>query len=319
MSATRPTRPQWGDVSRDGMIGMALHQGLFDRDGRVLEKVNRLVESGAAALDAGSETRAAIAFVKALGLLEVREPAARFEEFAKAFSAVGDGLLRVGRLESAQAAANQALALDRSSVSAFGLQAEIFVAGGRAADALGHYHVALQVDPKAKDLGERKGDAHAALQQRPEAVRAYMQAVTLDPDDVDGYARILALSPEDAELWVRKGDAHRRRNEPDEAQSAFDRALRIDSDRKDALEGKARTYLAVDEPQRALRCLDRVIQIDPYDSDAWRLRGDVLAAAKQKDRKSTRLNSSHITISYAVFCLKKKNNKQHKQQPKTTT
>src|SRR5437773_9692395 len=26
-----------------------------------------------------------------------------------------------------------------------------------------------------------------------------------------------------------------------------------------------------------------------------------------EDRKSTRLNSSHITISYAVFCLKKKN------------
>src|SRR5437667_7169676 len=27
-----------------------------------------------------------------------------------------------------------------------------------------------------------------------------------------------------------------------------------------------------------------------------------------QDRKSTRLNSSHITISYAVFCLKKKKN-----------
>src|SRR5690625_6211674 len=26
-----------------------------------------------------------------------------------------------------------------------------------------------------------------------------------------------------------------------------------------------------------------------------------------KDRKSTRLNSSHVAISYAVFCLKKKN------------
>src|SRR5256885_9133196 len=26
------------------------------------------------------------------------------------------------------------------------------------------------------------------------------------------------------------------------------------------------------------------------------------------DRKSTRLNSSHLVISYAVFCLKKKNN-----------
>src|SRR5437867_13120798 len=29
----------------------------------------------------------------------------------------------------------------------------------------------------------------------------------------------------------------------------------------------------------------------------------------KKDRKSTRLNSSHRTISYAVFCLKKKKNK----------
>src|SRR5690606_41026640 len=27
-----------------------------------------------------------------------------------------------------------------------------------------------------------------------------------------------------------------------------------------------------------------------------------------EDRKSTRLNSSHVKISYAVFCLKKKNN-----------
>src|SRR5947207_10349028 len=30
------------------------------------------------------------------------------------------------------------------------------------------------------------------------------------------------------------------------------------------------------------------------------------------DRKSTRLNSSHTVISYAVFCLKKKTDKHHK-------
>src|SRR5207253_11295396 len=30
---------------------------------------------------------------------------------------------------------------------------------------------------------------------------------------------------------------------------------------------------------------------------------------EQVDRKSTRLNSSHVAISYAVFCLKKKKNK----------
>src|SRR5439155_14206999 len=31
-----------------------------------------------------------------------------------------------------------------------------------------------------------------------------------------------------------------------------------------------------------------------------------------RDRKSTRLNSSHVAISYAVFCLKKKNKKYNK-------
>src|SRR5256885_9541528 len=31
-------------------------------------------------------------------------------------------------------------------------------------------------------------------------------------------------------------------------------------------------------------------------------------ARRQEDRKSTRLNSSHLVISYAVFCLKKKKN-----------
>src|SRR5260221_7837362 len=30
------------------------------------------------------------------------------------------------------------------------------------------------------------------------------------------------------------------------------------------------------------------------------------------DRKSTRLNSSHTVISYAVFCLKKKNRRRHR-------
>src|SRR5690606_39583545 len=32
------------------------------------------------------------------------------------------------------------------------------------------------------------------------------------------------------------------------------------------------------------------------------------------DRKSTRLNSSHVKISYAVFCLKKKNNYKEKKE-----
>src|SRR5207248_3632350 len=39
--------------------------------------------------------------------------------------------------------------------------------------------------------------------------------------------------------------------------------------------------------------------------------GDLPETLLARDRKSTRLNSSHRTISYAVFCLKKKKNNNH--------
>src|SRR5437660_8151282 len=38
--------------------------------------------------------------------------------------------------------------------------------------------------------------------------------------------------------------------------------------------------------------------------------------ADDLDRKSTRLNSSHVAISYAVFCLKKKKKKKKKKKQK---
>src|SRR5437773_3361852 len=45
---------------------------------------------------------------------------------------------------------------------------------------------------------------------------------------------------------------------------------------------------------------------DLFVTRATELGADVLVQSANRDRKSTRLNSSHITISYAVFCLKKK-------------
>src|SRR2546426_2604159 len=39
---------------------------------------------------------------------------------------------------------------------------------------------------------------------------------------------------------------------------------------------------------------------------APQVEGPALAVGRLPDRKSTRLNSSHLVISYAVFCLKKK-------------
>src|SRR3712207_6875451 len=51
---------------------------------------------------------------------------------------------------------------------------------------------------------------------------------------------------------------------------------------------------------------DRPLQLTPRELSVL----TALARRQGADRKSTRLNSSHANISYAVFCLKKKNNRQ---------
>src|SRR5690554_7581171 len=52
-----------------------------------------------------------------------------------------------------------------------------------------------------------------------------------------------------------------------------------------------------------------VLTLFAFSSENWRRPKDEVSALMKLfiiDRKSTRLNSSHVRISYAVFCLKKK-------------
>src|SRR3989442_10914295 len=66
----------------------------------------------------------------------------------------------------------------------------------------------------------------------------------------------------------------------------------------------------VDEAPRA-RFL-ATIPLGRFSSRCWARCARARAAhARAGDRKSTRLNSSHVRISYAVFCLKKKNSHLH--------
>src|SRR3712207_8476000 len=69
------------------------------------------------------------------------------------------------------------------------------------------------------------------------------------------------------------------------------------------MQGSREAHLSLSDGRRLEA---RVLGDDP-DTDLALLRatGDGLPYAR--DRKSTRLNSSHANISYAVFCLKKKN------------
>src|SRR2546426_1269810 len=61
-----------------------------------------------------------------------------------------------------------------------------------------------------------------------------------------------------------------------------------------------------------VECFDRIRDGGRHSEGPKRLRRRKrihLLRARRRDRKSTRLNSSHLVISYAVFCLKKKKKK----------
>src|SRR5690606_21659883 len=79
------------------------------------------------------------------------------------------------------------------------------------------------------------------------------------------------------------------------------------------IDGKVRGYIQAAASLRTVdAAIDRLIKIMLIGGTITLLIsllvGDYLARrALRPDRKSTRLNSSHVKISYAVFCLKKKN------------
>src|SRR3989454_1653827 len=70
------------------------------------------------------------------------------------------------------------------------------------------------------------------------------------------------------------------------------------------LRGELRADLL--ELHRALHTTVVYVTHDQIEAMTMGQRIAVLEGGRLRDRKSTRLNSSHLVISYAVFCLKKK-------------
>src|SRR5699024_12204789 len=85
-------------------------------------------------------------------------------------------------------------------------------------------------------------------------------------------------------------------NVPDAALSSVELKRLFDTYDVEILEFEETFYFKVDYPELG-RIRKHIVE--------WENK-------KVKDRKSTRLNSSHVSISYAVFCLKKKNQIKHR-------
>src|SRR2546427_909761 len=119
-------------------------------------------------------------------------------------------------------------------------------------------------------------------------------------------AKVYAQAAQDGYLVVLRADAqgHVRVLFPIDP----DGNQQIRGDKKDELKGRGgREAFVVDDTSGHGTVLAAVAKT-PFQFDEFAKNGVFATAAR--DRKSTRLNSSHSQISYAVFCLKKKKQKQ---------
>src|SRR5437868_11389787 len=71
-------------------------------------------------------------------------------------------------------------------------------------------------------------------------------------------------------------------------------------------ESEARLSSVIESAKDAILTIDEEQRILLFNAAAEKMFGCDASEVLGQDRKSTRLNSSHVSISYAVFCLKKK-------------
>src|SRR6266540_4780119 len=103
--------------------------------------------------------------------------------------------------------------------------------------------------------------------------------------------------------WARRGAGGRSREATDAAIDALGATLEVTTE-PDSTRFEAEVLTRNLDPLLALLA-DVVVRPSFLPAEFARTRNEIEGQIDE-DRKSTRLNSSHITISYAVFCLKKK-------------
>src|SRR2546426_7345941 len=174
---------------------------------------------------------------------------------------------------------------------------------------------------------------NAALKTDPDSVPGhYLQGLNYYrmhefPKSVAELERVLQLSPGYALAAFHLGLAYARVSSWDQAIQTLRRALELDSTNFAAAYDLGLSYLQKNMTGEAAAAFRQSVSIADGYAPGHRALGELLLSqgqldealaelhkaaelapedASTQDRKSTRLNSSHLVISYAVFCLKKK-------------
>src|SRR5262245_30671024 len=157
-----------------------------------------------------------------------------------------------------------------------------------------HAEHGVVTEPRTQEVEEARGRlrvrAAAALEEPRVAELERRQHAGAQPERDDGLREAAAHEPLVEQLAKRLGIPRHAREREGEPRGRMPAMQEVDAQRMDA--GSARAQESLEPGEQAL---ERRLQ-----------HGHGL------DRKSTRLNSSHLGISYAVFCLKKKRIKTRK-------
>src|SRR5256885_8485528 len=139
--------------------------------------------------------------------------------------------------------------------------------------------------------------SHASAQKAPNSGTSVSQAEAAIKRD-----------PLNPKLYVALGLAYWDRNDYPRAFEAFQRAVKIGPGSAEAHNWLGVAILEKADLPNAITEFRKAVSLDAKYARAYSNLGSALAKSGEiaEDRKSTRLNSSHLVISYAVFCLKKK-------------
>src|SRR5690606_34766533 len=158
-----------------------------------------------------------------------------------------------------------------------------------------------------------------ALEQHPKStgLKLVQVEMLIYDDKLDIAERLLnelfALEPNNEEIYIQRANIFSKRDNHEKAVDQLNIALKLTEDYADVYNLIGMEYLFMDNLELAKANFIKCLEEDPEDQAAlynvvycfeFLDQNEDAIEYLKKDRKSTRLNSSHVKISYAVFCLK---------------
>ena len=199
------------------------------------------------------------------------------------------GLLYLERkeLRKAREALKMSVSLDLDSFKPHEALSLLYSREKKSNEAIAEINEAIKLENKEPRLHLTLGKLLLESGKEKDAEKAFKKATNLFPENFSAQIRL-------ADWYYVKGMLEK-------SLETYKVAETLDSDNPVVQARLGKIYVGKNQYNKAQVALEKAIRLNPKDAESH-----------YQDRKSTRLNSSHKPISYAVFCLKKKKKTKNK-------